>query len=566
MEKEIKGEISTLHKWRDLCNLGSELSKMPCSENCKAEETVAAKMVLPLGDHFSVVVWNNCIKTLYAAMRRQCLAVPLPDKTIAQQFQDYFDRQFADEIKPKLDAFVYNPSTWFNHLTRKQQQELTRGKKVTSFAELYALQELTDKPPVYNMFCKREIQIVDESHINYVNSVLPKNRAIAAPQPQDKFVLGPVAWQLESVFCGGVKGWTNAKSWEEQEFLISDYYKRGFHYVAFGDGSSWDRTQSHELKYVDRTIYDYLADNGKIHHVDPEIFRTKATARFRTMNGCVFENGSKKLLWQCKLDATVLSGNADTTLMNTLRMIYVNRFILDQLDIEYELWCKGDDFVIFLKEQIDLLPHYLKFWHSKSAPGEKGYVNAEVRYGLGIVLKYLKVVPIEYFEFCSTNLIQDGDKFKIVRIPTRMDPLSHWSTKALHMSRDEQAYYMLDIAEGIENWGKDMPFFGEYAKMIRELYKPKSPRKPPSKVQAKTILADGERQLDCDAKDAEKGFDYYHSQRLRKSNTTVSEDAVYTFLFRHYGLTKADIDSHFISMKMQFGELLSATPGWYDDC
>lgn len=534
LQKEVDGPYDPNHKWiTKEYPLGTPLTKIPCT--CKIREAPGAKKVLPIVGDNNVILYSSCARTLFACMSRQCQLLPRSDPIKMKEFHEWFEFTFKEEIEPILRAFAYNPADWFNHLTVKQQAEilaLSDNKQPKVFSDINI--EVDEKPPKYSMFCKREVQIVDEPTEHYDGSSLPKARAISCPQGDVKYILGPITWAVEGLFAKFLKGYCGGKNWEEMEATLSEYYNKGFRYVCFGDGSGWDRCQSHELKHVDRRIYEFLATEGKITHVDPHIFLAKATPRIRKMVGKVHQDGRLLKMFECKVDSTVMTGNPDTTLMNTTRMAMVIRFIMSHTEHEFELWCKGDDFIIFLKEEVDLTPIFYQYW------SKKGQAEA---HGLGLVLKFLKTDTIDKFDFCSTNCIRTGDKFKIVRIPTRLCPLTHYSVKALSMSEAQQNAYMIEQAISIEDWAGSMPFFSDYAKLIRFFYKPTYVK--PVKGHSKIELTDGVKLTKEEKEDLEKGFDHNYSHKLRKSKYSPPDVDVYDYLLKRYNLTKQGIEYHF---------------------
>lgn len=535
MEDELLGSLGNGHKWSKKSRYPFEarVSDIPCT--CKGDNQVAAMKMIPTIEHNNVIVWNNCARTLFAAMKRQVLAVPLISHETDVEWRRFCQHTFIEDIEPLLREFSYNPADWFNHLTCKQQQEIVGNQTITCFSDIVI--DTDTKPQEFHVFCKRELQIVEKPNIGYQGSIIPKNRAIAGPIRQDKYVMGPVCWEIERRF-EKLDGYCGGKNWNDLEQKIAELYQLGYRYVTYGDGSGWDRTQSHELKYIDRLIYEYIAGNAQL-HIPVDVFLAKANSRHRKFRGYIFNEGSKELWFEAKVDATVGSGSNDTTLMNTTRMRTVVKFIMEQTGIDYYLLAKGDDFEIFTKVDIDLKPFFYKYWSRKNE-------NLGIKHGLGITLKFLETKPINHYEFCSTRLIQEGDKFKIVRQPDRMYPLNHWSMKALAMSRDQRINYMIDIAESMEKWALGMPYYGHYIDVIYKLYGRTKKKVRTRAGRNKIILQDGTLPIDYDV---DKGHEYYHKQRLRTSNTVVSDEAVYAFLFNQYGLTRNDIDRHIYTIQ-----------------
>jgi len=548
MEKDLQGQMDTRHKWLSKIPFETLVKDIQCT--CKGECVVAAKSILPYLMKEQVIVWNSCAKTLFAAIKRHLLAVPHPDQSVMSEWYSYCNDLFRNEIVQFLKDFQVDPEKWFNHLTLKQQKEILTKEELINppkeYKHLSILKNPSNTPQHYCMFCKRELQIVEKPEMNYHGSVLPKNRAICGPCSLDKAITGPVTWNLEALFAKKFKGYCGGKNWEEMELSLTRMWDEGYRYVMFGDGSGWDRTQSHELKYIDRLIYDYVVDNTPIDYVDREVLRTKLNSRYRRVNGKVFENGIAKTLFSCQIDATVTSGNTDTTLMNTIRMATVNRFLMDKTGLDYDLWCKGDDFIIFLKNEVNLKDLYYKYWAKKD---EK--LNEE--HGLGIILKFLKVTPMSDFDFCSTNVIQEGNKFKMVRLPEKMSILSSWSMKATGMSNFELKQYLLDLATGLDKWVGEMPFYSDFRNLFEEVAAKVPIDKKKKKVQkflSKIQLGDKSKHNSAlENQLLEKGHDFYHSHKLRTSQSHVSNQAVYRYFLERYSVTRLEIKNFFEKLR-----------------
>jgi len=304
--------------------------------------------------------------------------------------------------------------------------------------------------------------------------------------------------------------------------------------VVYGDGSGWDKTQSWELKYVDRLVYNYLINNGMINHIDPEAFSIRINTRHKAYKAYAFIDGTKELIAQVLIDGKVGSGDTDTTLMNTMRMCFVQHFLMKQTGLDYKLWCAGDDFTIFTKVPCDLTQLYYQYWSKKNT-------NINQEYGLGLCLKYLKTSSIENCDFCSTNIIFEDGEFKMVRLPNRMYPLMHWSTKALAMNKQQLTNYMIDQAISLQDWCHDMPFYKQYVDAIYYHYgKVKYPIE--NKIgKSKIQLEDGKKLDNKTLFILEQGYEAYFKNTLRKSKKNVRDETVYKYLYNSHGITKLDI-------------------------
>lgn len=478
----------------------------------------------------TVLVWNSCARTLAASMLRHVAAVPLPDPKCVREYEAFVDGFVLPDLKEHLYNFDYSVSEWYNHLDRGKQDELDRIKYPIEY-----------KPPTYEMFCKREVQAVDNPRDNYDDCGLPKTRAIAGPKPETKFVLGPVTWALEAVFSKHFEGYCGGKNWQEMESKIQDRYRRGFRYVMQGDGSGFDRTQSHELKYLDRKIYEMVAEN--VHHVDRDLFLIQSCSRYRKLKGSIFVNGKKVLIGSMKIDATVTSGNPDTTLMNTARMATYCRFMAHQAKVEVEVDAKGDDFAIFYKNESDsalLKAQFEKYWSPKNT-------NLNKEYGLGLILKFLTVGDLTTYDFCSTHLICDfkEEKFKIVRQWDRIVELGAFSVKALSYSTEVKRQYLEDQAKSMESWAHNMPFYKTYIDFLRSLAQGSKTQLRTSGKDKKKMNHDGHR-LNHNQTISNTGYgrDFNYALQLRQSNTVIRDEIVLQFFREKYNLTPTQLSYH----------------------
>lgn len=499
MSNDLKDPMSIRHKVL-FGDYEGKVDEVECTCN-GVYQPAAYRLYEPEG--YNVVVWNNCARTLFASMKRHLAAVPLPEEKCVDEFLQ-FARPILDDLP--LQDFDYSFTQWFNNLTTKQQQELFVGKELVT---------PNNRECVYDMFCKREVQLYKDGES------LPKTRAIAGPQPEDKLVLGPICWALEEVMAESLEGYCGGKNWEDLEKTLSTYYEQGYTVIVQGDGSGFDRTQSHELKEIDRIIYRKVAD--KVHHVDRDIFETKAMSRFRKLRGFTFNDGSKKLIMNAKVDATVTSGNPDTTLMNTTRMALYIRFMAHKADIDAKFLAKGDDFVVFCRCDEDAKKLEKIFWQYW-APKNK-LLNE--KYGLGLVLKFLTIGDYSTFDFCSTHLICDFNraKFKIVRQWDRILNQGAYSCKMLSMSNGDKRQHINDLANCMEAWSNKMPFYSKYVDQLRKCangFQGECSKRKIGKSRL-TLPTDGHKGR---LNDKRSGFGYERDKLLERFSELSMEDNV----------------------------------------
>ena len=485
-----------------LGDFSSKIKDIPCT--CKGEHKDAAYQLYRTQNEHKCIVWNNCQRTLFAAWKRHLIAGPLPEPTALNEFLDFAYKTIEQEVGQDLDHFDYSYSQWYNHLTYNQQLELANVNR----------DNITDKPCTYDMFCKRETQMYREGES------LPKARAIQGPQPEDKFVLGPVTWNLEDLFGKKFKGYCGGKNWDELESQLEQNYRDGYTIILQGDGSGFDRTQTHEVKAVDRYIYSRISKH--IHHVDEEVFLRKANSRYRKIRGYIYDQGNKKKVLEAVIDGTVTSGNPDTTLMNTIRMALYIRFMAYKAGVDARFIAKGDDFAVFCKSYHDaylIEAQIKKYWAKKDS-----VFNAE--YGLGLVYKFVKIGDYSTFDFCSTHLLCDfpREKFKIVRQWERIIEQGAYSVKALNYTQQEVSAHVHQLVESMKTWDKDMMFYKEYRDQLLSLY--------PEEGKSRKIVGKTKQYLDDDGhkrrhQDELDGKPYEEiKDKLRYSSRVLDNDVV----------------------------------------
>ncbi len=532
MEKDLAVPIDERHLYKGI-SLSTPLKEIECT--CRGDEQVACKQILPTAHNTTdVIVYNSCKRTLFAALKRQLRKTPPPAPDITRELHEFMREYFNTYLEPILREFDYSYTKWFNSMPRPKQDDINRQSKQPN--------DLIDN--TYGMFCKREKQEFGG-----------KNRAISNVSQATKFVLGPVTWELEAIFDKHAPGYCGTMNWNQLEDFYTQAYHDGYIYAIQGDGSAFDLSQSFDLKYIDRLVYNYLVDKGFIYHVEGQVFRKLATARFRNLKASYSVKGKMYTLGTAKVDGTVFSGSPDTTLFNTLRMIIYNMFTLHKAGMKYKedylIKCKGDDFLILARSMRDYQAIYDKYW-IKPIADPLSYTYEP--YGIGQVLKFLLVGDFSTLDFCSTTVIpyDNGTRFKIARKPTRMDPLSHYSTAALSMSLPMYKQYLIDLADSIDQSMGNMPFYRSYAKAYRyqaSLIDGVPIRSSTGRPRLK-LPFDGhhsQRNTDDDEltwKYRDYGRDFVEGMKTRKSEHSIPDDDVYHHLLHMYHITRTDIELH----------------------
>lgn len=520
------------------------ISEIPCT--CRGGDEISLQQILPVGTNTpEVICYNACDRTLYAAFKRQMMRVYEPDPEVAKRFQAYTRKYFDQYVEPVLRTFDYSYSQWFNKMPRSKQIAMQQAE------EHLASHGYPDKVE-YGLFCKREKQEAGG-----------KNRAIANIEPVIKYIMGPVCWSLEDAADKYFPGYCGKKSWDDLERLFEEYYAEGYHYVLQGDGSAFDTCQHYELKEIDRLIYSYLADHGKIWHVDPQQFKVLSCAELRELNAKTFTSNGIRALGSATIRGTVFSGASDTTLMNTLRMALYNMFTLESAGLvwgeDFKLLAKGDDFIIFSRvpawKGIEFQDLYLKTWKPKPKHSEANF--QENKGCLGMILKFLNVGDYDTIDFCSTTCIpyDDHTKFKLARKPDRMVPLAHYARKTLRMNNGQVKQYLLDQAHALEISHGNMPFYKDYAiayKYAARRIKAKATRYKTGRARL-SLPDDGHKQVAIGEREAfvdQEFYDYGHEYqmglltRFSTHSDGPTRQEVEDHLLRHFGISANDITYH----------------------
>lgn len=540
--------------------LTTSIKDIPCT--CKADEEISLVRILPCGANTEkVICYNSCQRTLFAAFKRQMMRVFKPSATQANrndngEFQEFVKDYFHKYVEPVLSTFDYSYSQWYNKMPAAKQQAMDQAK---AQIEKKGYPEVVE----YGLFCKREKQQAGG-----------KNRAIANIDPQIKYIMGPVCWALEDLADKFFPGYCGKKSWEDLEDYLCANKAAGYDYVLQGDGSAFDTCQHYELKLIDRLIYNYLADHGKIWHVDSQAFKLLSTAELRELNAKTFEDKKFSSFASATIRGTVFSGASDTTLMNTIRMALYNMYTFYrkglEYNVDYKLLAKGDDFMVFTRTP-DLNGEsyedvYNEIWMPKPKHTKTCFSDVEGSNRLGMILKFLNVGGYHTIDFCSVTCIpyDDQTKFKLARKPNRMTPLAHYSRNALKMSQGQYKQYLLDQAMAIDLAMPDMPFYREYAEAYR--YHANLIQAEPTRLQSgkakKQLQDDGHKKVEeqhheffYESEFYDYGHDFVEGLKWRQSRHKIPEGEVLSHLLQHFNISYNDIQYH--------GEFLKKG-GFYD--
>jgi hypothetical protein len=392
-----------------------------------------------------VMAYKSCKHTIYAAAKRQMKMAPTPDPKVADHFLDYAKKIIEAEVGEDLTHFGYSYQQWYDHLDKVKQDDMDLvnqyfNKNTTNLtpAQIRKIERLN-----YEGICKVELQNIDG-----------KPRMVCSIPLQTKFIMGPVCWRLEEIFQDKFRGYCGGKNLTQMAEMVNHYAALGFTQVVEGDGSAFDNTQDITLKRVDHYIYQRIKD--KIYHVNKNRFIKIATEPYKTMDVVAMDPNSKKkkLLFTYSILGSVFSGDADTTLCNTIRMALYNRYVNDMAGLvygkDYVAFSKGDDFTVMYKPYVkrDFIE---KAYYKYFVKAIKDVTQPDSRvYGLGQVLKMLDFGDISSLKFCSLRAwYKNSNEIYLTRDPSKFFSLSKYSRKIKTYNNYHAAIYCLQQAEAL---------------------------------------------------------------------------------------------------------------------
>lgn len=501
-----------------------------------------------------VICYPQCPRSLFtAAMRQTRDSATNVNMDIVKEYHKSCDRQLA-EMDDMLRNFTYSVDEYMNHITTRAKQD-----EVIEFYNEYTRHGTKSKPSWYNndytLFAKKEKQLVSLQNGKYK---YPKCRAISACPANVKWIMGPVIYALEKLFATypgykipyydkDLKATRPAKTWEEQQEVYKVLYDNGLINSCDIDGSAWDSTILHHMKYLPYLVYQKLVEYGRIHHVDPELFLSISTQRYRKLIVKTFINGRTKVILNMTIDSTTFSGSMDTTFSNTLINLSVARFVRETLGLEWHempSFNAGDDHAAFFGNM------------HLNLPIEE--VTREIWLGLGLVPKHINIGDFTTITFCSTNLIpyihDKETHFKIVRQVDKLFPLAHYSVKAMSLSLGQMKTYYNEMAQGNEKWDADMPFYSLYSRAYRLMSDRIDTRPLPIATEGKPKLSFGEI--------APRATTYEEEiAKTRISPQKVSNEVVYDYLLKVHGMTREiirDLEDNVLLSQTIHNPLMSA--------
>jgi len=406
-----------------------------------------------------VMMYGKNKQTLFAAAKRQIKTAPTPTSNISHAFVEYAKQKIEEDIGEYLNAFGYNEAQWYSHLPASKQKAIDpirmyfRDKPMfeATFTEKEKEKLLTED---YEAIVKAELQPTDG-----------KPRMVCSIPQRTKYVMGPITWQLEEICAKHLKGYCGGKNLTQMAQDINAYYKEGFTKVVEGDGSAFDNSQDVTLKAVDRYLYTRVMD--KVYHVPKAEFFHQSQKYYKTMNVKYTSENKKITYLTYKVLGTVFSGDADTTLANTIRMAMYNRFANDaeglRYGIDYVCFSKGDDFSVLYQQYVSdelIKSIYNKYFLPK--PDSKYEILDTRQYALGQICKFLDIGGPDSLKFCSLRawyINPNSDDITLTRNPAKLFNLSMYAVKTKNYSPHMRVLYHLSQAMAYESSYKGIEIF-----------------------------------------------------------------------------------------------------------
>jgi len=421
---------------------------------CVDNKHIAVVQILPVLDTSPrIIYYDHCFLCLVAACKRQCIGAPPPSPTIIAELRAFMINVILPELRIIFQDFHYSYEVWYNHLTRTQQLEIDR---------------LIDQNINYRgccIFCKGEKQQDDIEP--------PKNRCISALCAQHKKVMGAVIYAMEQ-YIKKFKGYCGGKNWSELGDMITNWSHDAYKILQC-DVSGMDRSVSMELKdLIFHSIYKIV--EPYVDHVEFETWVKHAYPIKTTMNASLFVDKQSVDYGNADIIGTVFSGSCDTTFMNTLTTVIINRFVCEvKLNLssdQYDLACKGDDSIVVVPNTlcnntiVDAYATTYYFAKQVKSPFSPFYYE----HGCGMTLKYLSISNnYDDIDFCSTNTFycKKCAKYRLTRKIDRFIELTPWSSSMIALSEKTRDAYKQNLYLSNLKWMNGLPIFSQINNFLR---------------------------------------------------------------------------------------------------
>ena len=416
----------------------------------------------PIDQVDEVMAYKSCKHTIYAAAKRQMKAAATPNPKVADEFLAYAKSKIDEELGEYLKDFGYSFQQWYNHLELKKQNDMDLViRYLNGDQNLTKSQLRTVLQENYEGICKVELQETNG-----------KPRMVCSIPKLTKYVMGPITWALEEIAEKHFNGYCGGKNLGEMAKEINAWASKGFTKVVQGDGHAFDNSQDITLKRVDQYLYSRIRE--KVYHVDTEIFDKIYQQEYKIMDVVYTDKDSKqqKNLFRYKILGSVFSGDADTTLCNTMRMALYNRFVNDKAGLkwgkDYVCFAKGDDFYCLYQPEIRddfIKANYYKYFLPENPNPKKPDTRV---YGLGQILKMLEFGELKDLAFCSLRAwYKAPNQIILTRNPKKFYGLSKYARKTKNLPPHKLAQYLLQQAIALDESYKGIKIFDTMAEMYR---------------------------------------------------------------------------------------------------
>lgn len=433
---------------------------------CTCSNKIAFEKILaPHIETSNPICYKTCPHTVIAAAKRQMKAAPTPEPKVADDFVKFAKDTLEKEVGHELTNFGYSFTQWMNHLSKSKQD------RMQAIADIYEnpSKKLDMNPILLKKIEKQYYEGIGKVELQPADG---KPRMVCSIPDKTKYIMGPITWKLEEIMQDNLEGYCGGKNLDEMADKINHYIDEGFTKVVEGDGSAFDNTQDVSLKEVDRYIYRRVAH--AVYHVPREDFLKESQKLYKTMNIVVNDAITKKqkTLFQYSILGTVFSGDADTTLCNTIRMALYNRYVNEKAGLrygkDYVCFSKGDDFTVMYKPYVkDSFIDKLYYRYFLPANPDPSKPDTRI-YGIGQVLKFLEKGPPSIIKFCSLRAwyIDEQQHIYLTRDPAKLYTLAAYSRKTKSMNAAQKYEYLMAQATALDKTYKNVRIF----EVMRDIY------------------------------------------------------------------------------------------------
>lgn len=447
--------MSAIKKFDSKFNLS--ISEYPTVEQYASLTCIESKgmyiQYMPKYTECSVVtVYHNCYKTIISCMFRHATATILAETSMLDRFSGFVTSQCLPEIEDLMEDYLASYSIYYNHLNAKQQNEQDKYRANPDNRGYYI-----------EPHCKSECQIG-----------LPidcKTRCICGVCVKDKIVCGRYIYDLENLVRNSrIKGYSAGKNWIDKEKTLKAWRDKMYQ-VINNDINGCDRSIIRLKGCVHFAIYTLCRMRAKSRYdipsneeFDEHAFKQRVKLLIKNHNLMSDDDFLNQFI---EIFGTVYSGKSCTTLLNTLCVIFLLRFINEiilhiKYD-DYDMQVSGDDAnnaisVFYTKEQIS------KAYYAVFCP-EYMYANTLLypllTHGLGLRCDDIYVGDVDDVMFCSTVAFycEGCASYKLLRELSKYVRSSPYSVKAANFSSTRLDAYKQQIYLADSRWISSIPIY-----------------------------------------------------------------------------------------------------------